>query len=557
MKSKFLWALTIFGLCSSIFVLDSTALAANEPCPTLRQEDLTFSNIKALIKNPSCQIRTISDFLAKLPKDYFSAYGLFYLSRSLQGPNETDYLNPRAIVYGDFFRSKMIITFNGSPSQPGHRALEVLEIRDGTPVNFFDFYEIEFPLNEDEIGNQTWKSVQPRIHFSPANPAKCTACHGQPTHPIFPGYPDWTGAFGSRHSYEQTPEEQMGYAQYQQNLAVRGSSRYQFLEPKQLSEFDTMEHNLHGTLGSAYHSTMAKIATQTPNYSRFKYAIAAALLDCEKFPSYLPPSLFSELLANMNRQFNLKEKWPDAELNQFWKITHENPRQFGLSSFSEDSFENFVSKLTDFLGGNPDFVRLQADTFKVQGISREDTTSGNLRLLLEGRGISMDKWSLDLTRSTYRIEDGAVGPVRTVGKMRQLDPDLAPIVPLDFETQLRQKGGSIADKMCEQLKPFSLRALRGFHAAKVEPPAPEPLGNSYPRTFTQVCASCHDSKTSNIGPHIPFTQPEKMSQWMSDSKHRKRLQEKVLASEASARMPPTRLLTESELNSILNYLSHY
>ena len=84
---------------SSLFLISVPAVNAANKCGVLDNASLSYASLKSLIQNPDCGILTVSDVLAKLPEEFTQRYMLFYRSRSLQGPHEIDYVNPRALVY--------------------------------------------------------------------------------------------------------------------------------------------------------------------------------------------------------------------------------------------------------------------------------------------------------------------------------------------------------------------------------------------------------------------------------------------------------------------------
>lgn len=103
----------------------------------------------------------------------------------------------------------------------GNRGLELVEINtngDQDGADIFRYFDIQFPHNDRDAENVSWIDVQKNISFSQANPPRCVVCHGQPARPIFPGYPQWEGAFGSKAHVNPSQKEVDGIESFQKNL---------------------------------------------------------------------------------------------------------------------------------------------------------------------------------------------------------------------------------------------------------------------------------------------------------------------------------------------------
>lgn len=575
---KLLLFVIILNLQLICFLVD--AKVPHLACPALQEKDLNYSAIKKLIQNPNCKIRSISDLLDVLPKSYLSHYSLMYRSRSLQGPHKDDYLNPRALVFGDLDKSKTVISFNGSPNQASHNGLEVLEINNQSgkqDVNIFKLYDIQFPLAEKDLGSLSWKNVQSKIAFSEANPPQCLTCHGQPVRPIFPSYPNWEGAFGSKAIGTVSNAEDEGMNAFINKVNSHEESRYQKLGKNfqawgQATDFFEMQNEaLNMSLGSVNAIRVARLIQQTPQYNKFRYAFLGAILKCDNFSELIPPNLRKDLFTNIESRIQLKSKWNQEKLNTFLKSIYNGTRLFNIYSWvyqeapdgREDikrSYPDFINNITQFTGESEEYNQLVIDTVSAQGENRGDPMSAGLRLLMEGRGYDMSNWFIDLTQPTYRFHNGNDAQGDAFSELLRndlgIDSRLKDILLKHNESNSISEKSQYIHYLCQQIKPFSLKSLDGLRISLSAPMQAENSNNKYPNTFIKTCSQCHDSE-HKIAPPIPFKNSIKMSQWLLQGDHRMLLQDKILTSDETLRMPPTSFLKDSEKNEILKYLNEF
>jgi hypothetical protein len=598
------------GLLSIIFTLVSAiAWAQQDQCPVLKESDLSIRAVQGLIQNKTCNIRTITDVLNRLPESYRAEYSAFYRSRSLQGPNGTnDYKNPRVILGGASYSKdgpKLIMTFNGDPNQAGNLALEMVEIntkggKDDPDV--FVYAEASFPYHENDIGTKSWDETQKKITFNSHNPERCKKCHGEPARPIFPGYPDWEGSFGSSHGAEPSAEEIAGTKVFMDKYASPEASRYKSLgkfstsDPReQASRFDDHNQALNGKLGDANAIRVARLVLKTPDYDKFRYAAIGSFLGCDDLESFLPRKLSSGLLENIENKFALKKKWPEDKQNEWINQVYNSNHTFlisdlGKTADKKNTFPVFKKKFLSDLGGSPEFKNLKLDTFAIQGVSRADPMGASLRLIMEGRGINIGNWFLDLTQPTYRYHNGGSPGDTTVREMIKADPGIDQTFADAFinmpTPQNKEEKIKIRGNLCNKARDLSLKSLNGVKISKlaaskevsptglaasqapleckVEPDVSHQVrdlksivercdADKFPNTFSNTCATCHDSP-NKIAPSIPFSSPEKMSKWLSEDRNKKLIKGKLLNPDETLRMPPTRKLSQEELNQILNYI---
>ena len=75
----------------------------------------------------SSRVKTISEAISKIPKEFRSNYTLMKDSESLQLSSP---LSPRAILFGS--TANFVLTFNGDPSMRGYNALETVSFNSVT-----------------------------------------------------------------------------------------------------------------------------------------------------------------------------------------------------------------------------------------------------------------------------------------------------------------------------------------------------------------------------------------------------------------------------------------
>jgi hypothetical protein len=318
-----------------------------------------------------------------------------------------------------------------------------------------------------------------------------------------------------------------------------------------------------------------------------------AFLRCDDYENFFPNDLKTGLLNNIENTFHLKEHWPEFKETEFIHQVYHTDRLFLLSDCGgannkKGSFSQYEKSFRSHLSKNPEFARLQLDTFSTQGIPRADPLGANLRLLMEGRGINVNNWYLDLTQPTYRYHNGTVGAEDTIRALVKIDPTIDPSIA-DIFTKPGLQGFQEKYKtaLCERLQSLSQKSLEGTKAPNIPPSKETSLtsltkrgedgpfcgprsdasaqakellsvvgkcgADKYPATFKNTCAVCHDSE-AKIAPRIPFSSPEAMSKWLAKDENKKLIKDKLKNTDETKRMPPTRKLSDSELTQILNFI---
>ncbi len=578
-------------LVGLVTLLLQSALGAGPTCPTLKENELSSTKVYQLTQNSACKIRSVSDLITHLPESFRSQYALFYRSRSIQGPNRTDYKRPRAILVGQPYGKKNVfmLSFNsGDPDQPGANSVEMVDIDTGggrNNVEVFKYRDLTF-----KDGKAT---------LSHANPAKCKTCHGEPARPIYPGYPDWEGSYGALHVDRSTPEEIAGFEAFEAANAINENSRYRLLSSGPNSDpgdphyaFRRANDVINAELGSANAIRVARLMMKTPGFAKFKYAIAAGLLSCGGLEAFVPSALAERLHGKIDERFGLTQALPREKLDEIYRGIHANNRNFILSDFmgadKDDKvpYPQFEKNFRAAFASSPSMERLYLDTFRVQGFTRADPMGANLRFLMEGRGLKIDNYFLDLMQPTYRYHNGADASFNTVEEIAKHDRDIAelikPNIKLSGFPPRPPKTLQPDQKLCDRLKKKSLAALKTFklpggdanteagagcvdcartsggplqtQAREKIRIAEEARRSGYPHTFSQSCASCHDGAI-DFAPRIPFSDPDKFRQWLATGENAAMVRERLLHPNEEMRMPQNERLSDEEVNRLIRYIS--
>jgi len=576
--SKYLLSSVYLSSLLAIFIGENSAWGTPLPgCIISEGTKLTVSEIESKIRDPQCQIKSIDDVLGLLPGNMRSNFSLVYQSKSLQGPHRPDYLNPRAILQSGTIDSGFYLTFNGMRNQAGYNTLEMLQVdvAANDPAKIFQYFEIEFPKDEDASQSQTWDEVQSQIKFSQANPSRCTACHGAPARPIYPGYPLWEGSYGSRHMRIDKNEEQ-GLNAFISSTSLNSQSRYRHLD------FDGLNQNYYGEglaalldgkingrvnndLSAANGYRLAEIIRKTPEYDKFRHAIAGALLDCPDYASFFPVRTSNRIDKNLNAIFNLGKNYgkqgAKIVLDLFWQ---DGPHQFGdiMNMTGATTFgpadppkdeTDLAKRLFEYAGKSKTMYALTLDTLKRQGRQRSNSIPVKIRYVMEGRGIDITSWFMDLAQPSYRLMDSHWGGEQILWPLLKRDPGFADIRDEALSIQ-PQSNSKIRKNVCDQLQKKSATALLKAPPIPGYSRSPFELSNppgDYPAVFSQVCTKCHVQES--IGPRIPFDDPHAFKTWLSNPINYREIKYRLYAPD-DRRMPPTKILTSNELDLITRYL---
>lgn len=373
---------------------------------------LSYEKLKAFIQTK--KIKSIDQLLFEFSKQeeyqsYLKQFTLMYKSKS-RHKSEVSRENPRIVL----FKDRMVLGMAGRNS--GTDLSNSLEIIDFNPKTYqFEFHMIQFKDNAYEFIDE---------------PVSCKECHnGQP---IWAKYPFWPGAFGSFDSnvlyairenlyglakkqlgshpryvldridkeakagkLKQEPKETEAYT----NFLERGRTkdRFQYLNwdlhaiaysntsaPNSLANNELSRFFKFLNLAKIMH----ELDSRKDMYSKYKYAIAAALSECRNIPEFLPKTEREKLNRALNQRFNTKGS-DEQELLQ--KI-----EAHLVDTLKEEQTEKFK----DFLSATESSIPLQnfLESFGASNSSapirgRDLVAMKNLFYLMEGQGISMRNWA--------------------------------------------------------------------------------------------------------------------------------------------------------------------
>jgi hypothetical protein len=573
----------------------SSGAASSDACPVIKMEELRSEVVFERIRNPACNIKSVADALQILPKEFRDRYVIFHKSRSIQGP--------KRIILNGSTKFKLSITPDAN-AQGGNR-MEMVDINTDGPsddLEVFKYNEAAFPFGEKAAKSKSWKDVQAGVRTSPhANEKKCATCHGDPARPIYPGYPVWEGAVGGMEKGAGiiTKEERAYLKQFIKEMDGGKNSRLNALSSDLLKRggpqaagagipaLGLENETINGDLGSANAIRLARLLRKTPDYERFKFAIMAGLLECKNFQHFLPQSELDSLMATMNRRFNLEKDWTKLRVEQQLRAIYKHDHHFVIADYileptqarivpaaelsqypvkpppdKKYPYDQFIEKFKGDYGSSPAMLRLYLDTIHAQGITRADPAQANLRLLMEGRGLNIDKWFLDLSQPTYRLQDGKGAAERTAQELIRLEATQDPVLK-------RYVYGDGTKELCKKLKELSIASLSGdgsrteatacctspeaqSHAAAVleKLPMPKRVHN----LMADKCDDCHNPDYGHA-PEIPFRSEQGFNQWLNRTGNRDKILFRLNTKDEKQRMPRTERLENEDRDLLIKYLS--
>lgn len=539
---------------TTLVLVSFAASFGHAECPKFTEQNLSKAAIESLISAPDCNIKSFEDLFTHLPKSYFDGYTLLYKSESLQGPHQVDFLNPRAIVFGNVAENAippLVMTFNGNLKQPGFESLEFVEIKPGiAKEEIFRYFELT--------------SDGKKLTLSGNNPAKCMRCHDSPARPILKTYPKWTGSYGSEAFPSADNFDIENYLRFSE--VAETHSRYKFLKPIKEPQYQDLKNSisLFGTLMlNGLVKVNARVVSATPEYNKTKFSIVSAFLQCPSWPETIPGDVRNALEKNIDKIFDLKNSWSDEKLNQTFRAfyDHDDFREFPshYNTPRARSFEEALAKINFHFGPHPEYVRLQADTLTKQGLSEESSVPAALRLLMEGRGIRIGRLFLPLDQQSYHVHE-ALADYRTLWlqALIAIDPELStyatPILnsidSLEYDSSPSYL--TYDKKLCEELLLRSQEAMAGLHVPQMQK-SQEFLQTSYPSIFNESCSKCHSGGGSSKAPVIPFKDEVEMRTWLNSAENKAKILNRLDGKNGRA-MPPDRWITPEEKAQVIQFL---
>jgi len=330
-------------------------------------------------------VTSVEGLLARLPEAYRTYFVLQYDSNS---NHLSDSAHPRVIFFGP--DAKLLLAFSGLPTDPHFETIEMIEYN--SRLATFDFFSIHFSEN---------RSASVEI-----NPSDCKRCHGPDPKPNWEPYNLWPGAFGSLHdSILDKTSEKDGFLTFLNNIP--SSRRYQLLPQPFFFDSEDALGNMNFFLvnaGVGPGSTlslllsalnldrMAKKLVKTPEHSRYRPAITAALLGCSKeIEAFIP----SDLRANH-----------PVEWNQVLSET---------KMLMAKDFRRKIKLLRNYLSIDEKLIRQKATLF---GFREEEVLRiARLRFLLQKRlePVGFDRWALSISKTSFDFNDGLTGLENLLG----------------------------------------------------------------------------------------------------------------------------------------------
>lgn len=499
------WTFTL--RCAVILVCAATRAVA---------ADFDFAALRSLIETR--HIQSVDELLPALPPPMRYRYTLVFASRSLQ---QASYSDPRVVLYGT--DARLVLTFNGQPTQRGYAVLEALEFG---PDKRFRLHEIRFPSPGSRDG----------VFFSAPDPATCQTCHGQPARPVWDSWPVWPGVYGQRYDTPLSSSERAGldrflasqpsHARYRHLLGVQ-----RFADPQTFHANSTQRYagaqqeppnaEFSALLAGLLAESLVREMREQPQFAQFQYALlGAAGTDCGSLGDFLPPS------ARRAAQAGLRRLSSSSEMANRWAATLKEER------------------LT-------------------QAVRPTELANAliPLRLIAEaGLGMHTETWTLALEKGTYDLT-AAPG---SAAKLR--DALLSEIVPGDPTlAAVGSYASSVdGDRYCRYLRRRSEAALSSPLAAAVDWSLSVPRSTLFqdasitrlpPAEMLRVCAACHDSAGA---PHIPFLEEAALKEALlsGNTRHGTLLDEvrfRLSADAGYRRMPLGIAVSEADRGELEHY----
>lgn len=250
-------------------------VAASSVCLHIEVAASTFG-FKNLVETIDREkITTIEALLPKLPGRLRSNFTLVHESESSQGASPE---NPRVLLFGD--DARLLVAFNGASDHGGFQALEVIEATDLGPL---EFREITFDGKKS-----------PKV--SPANPERCTGCHGVQSGYRWAGYSKWLGLYGGdddelkdgtklAETYDKWRAAAPKHPRYSALLfpTGEGNERFPYYKDGKFRNLDRMP-NTRLTKGISRNEARARVALSSHRkwYEAARTAWAFDVLQCDE-----------------------------------------------------------------------------------------------------------------------------------------------------------------------------------------------------------------------------------------------------------------------------------
>jgi hypothetical protein len=515
------------GVITGAFVFKATqSFSTRSPASDSPSSSPSF-NYESLVqifqnKHP----QSIDELLPLLPEEFRDNYTIVYRSRStLQEATEAD---PRIIMYNGT-DAKLLMSFNGNPKEKGYNELEVIQYRDQSQA--FELYQVELPYSATQAPQK--------------NPTACLTCHGDHPRPNWDGYFVWPGLIGAHDG------DVIGRDVAREAAMDWNHGRYKFI--KAGGSVEEPNSNLSTLLGLLNGQRIAKLIKDNSTLYPYRYAILGATVCSDgrfEMGQFLPPAaaqamgtpyaaILADTIQKNRNYFHQRVLQLDADLSP--------------------------------PGGPSALIGKRATRPEYQDHGPEFTEQiARFRYVIEGLGVSMERWNMPFDLNTYSFNDGAISVMNPnwwvplfssaddASTLADLQNNSEKI--LDYFESLDSNHPNPAPaeylNFCGNLSKKSLTAL-----AQVAPPvsaSPVPSGTGLP-PVVQLCMGCHVG-TAQIAPAIPFDQPKALKDWLSTqlpdgTTNLDLLLNKISNSpKTGSRMPPFRALAPQERADLLQFI---
>jgi hypothetical protein len=278
------------GLSVSVLTLfgSHAALAANHKAR--KPADTAYSgksfNFQSLMALTTPQMTSMEQLIPLLPENYKKYFSLMFQSGSVQNASP---LHPRVISYGSYgglatdpdqaALDQLYLAFQTDPNGQYANTLEVIE---WVPKSKnFDFYQIDFPITAASVTK---------------NPQSCTVCHGTPLRPNWSSYPRWDGSFGNNNALSGKFNDPEATREQAQTLITQLKTASSKLKAFDFDAYFTQEIEypnayLSDKISSELKQRDVVQLRAWSDYSKLKYALAGAFLECKNFEQFFSPSL--------------------------------------------------------------------------------------------------------------------------------------------------------------------------------------------------------------------------------------------------------------------------
>lgn len=448
---------------------------------------------------------TIDGFLAQISRDpslsrNITAKSAMYRSRAMHGTSLED---PRALImYG---LGDMVLAFNGNRDQLFYDVLEVMCYN--TNAARFEFRAIQF-AGDAQPQSRSLEEIEHEIRggnikVTKANPTACASCHGSEyVRPAWESYLAWAGSYGSyeeayyipnaRFAHEPKQTEYTGLTQFIARAAA-GKERYGRFRwsNSSIPDLQTINNALFGILinykmsNPALRDMLNRL--KQPEYSKYKYAFAGYLLECNE-DSFLPRDSRSDLADfirdmsatrasfEMQQRLNLNQDLANLGENLVWKDRDVPSHNFDSSPQRlRDSPSGMAYMIVvNSRGLPPDWMTKLArmeNLYNTMGLSTDPLHIGDGKTSWDGYNEIQD-YMADYLLRFYGLPEivpiqkiaaenrTAVGVHRNDLDTRLSDYDYQTVLPGLRELQLPAMQNGNRRQLCRDLSAASRAALR-------------------------------------------------------------------------------------------------